>query len=206
MPNQSLAVQAFSAQSLGCKAVLSETNILIPDGTPFEVVERMLDTLKAVRNCSLWWVGDILLFSERAFGEKYSQLLDASDFEYKTLRNVSYVVTHVAPNIRRPELTFWHHAEVAALHQDDQKKFLKIAVDQKLTKGALRALIQNKEKDTGPNKTETYELALRSILKLARQSKEFNKQAFDSRGIDNLVHETTIIAITAFDALRAFEK
>lgn len=204
MATQSLAVRSFS--TLGVKCALDETSLLVPDSTSFEEVERMLEAMKGLRNCTLWWIGDLLLFSERAFGEKYAQLLDAADFEYSTLRNVCYVTTHVAPAVRRKELTFWHHQEVAALPPGDQKKFLKIAVDQKLSAGALRTMIRNKPKDDKPNKAETFELALRSILKLARQSKEFNKQAFDSRSIDNLVHETTIIAITAFDALRAFEK
>lgn len=204
MPNRSLAVRAFSTTALGFKPVLDETSLLIPDGTPFEVVEKMLEAMKGLRNCTLWWIGDALLYAERAYGEKYAQLLDASDFEYSTLRNVSYVVTHVAPPVRRKELGFWHHQEIASLLQDDQKKFLKIAVDQKLSVSALRALIKNKSKDLKPNRADTYQLALQSILKLARQSKDFNQQSFENRDADSKVHEVVVIAITAFDALKAF--
>jgi len=204
--SQSLAVRSFSTTELGVKAILDETSLLVPDGTPFEVVTRMLETMKGLRNCTLWWIGDLLLFSERSFGEKYSQLLDSTDFEYSTLRNVSYVVTNVAPAVRRKELTFWHHLEVAPLPPADQKKFLKIAVEQRLSASALRAMIKNKPKDGGPNKAETFELALRSILKIAVRNKGFDKKAFDNRDLNNKVDDVVVIAVTAADALKAFEK
>jgi hypothetical protein len=201
---QSLAVRSFSTSELGVKAILDETSLLVPDGTPFEVVERMLTTMKGLRNCTLWWIGDLLLHAERSFGEKYAQLLDSTDFEYSTLRNVSYVVTNVAPAVRRKELTFWHHLEVAPLPPADQKKFLKIAVEQRLSASALRAMIKNKSKEPGPNKAETFELALRSILKIARNSPDFSKDEFVDRA--GKISDVVIIAITAADALRAFEK
>jgi len=206
MINQNQAIEIFSPKILGFKPVINETSLLIPDGTPFETVERMINTLKAVRNCSLWWIGDALLYSERAFGEKYSQLLDATDYEYSTLRNISYIVSHVAPNIRRPELTVWHHQEVAALPQAEQKKFLKIAVDQKLSAAALRALIKNKTPSDKPNKADTFELALKSILKIALRNKGFDKKAFDSRDLSNKVDDMVVVAVTASDALKAFEE
>ena len=201
---QSLAVRSFSTSELGVKATLDETSLLIPDGTPFEIIERMLATMKGLRNCTLWWIGDLLLFSERSFGEKYAQLLDSTDFEYSTLRNVSYVVNNVAPAVRRKELTFWHHLEVAPLPPADQKKFLKIAVEQRLSASALRALIKNKPKELGPNKAETFELALRSILKIAKNSPDFSKEEFADRA--GKISDVVIIAITAADALKAFEK
>jgi hypothetical protein len=201
---QSLAVRSFDTTELGVKAKLDETSLLVPDGTPFEVVERMLATMKGLRNCTLWWIGDLLLHAERSFGEKYAQLLDSTDFEYSTLRNVSYVVNNVAPAVRRKELTFWHHLEVAPLPPADQKKFLKIAVEQRLSASALRAMIKNKPKELGPNKAETFELALRSILNIAKNSPDFSKKEFADRV--GKISDVVIIAITAADALKAFEK
>jgi hypothetical protein len=203
---KALAVEVFRSESFGIKAAIDETSLLIPDGTPFEVAEKMLAAMKGVRNCTLWWIGDLLLFAERAYGEKYAQLLDATDFEYSTLRNVCYVVTHVAPGTRRKELTFWHHQEIAALTPDKQKKFLKIAVEQHLSVAALRALIKDKPQDSKPNRAETFELALRSILKLAQQSKDFDKKAFADRDANSRIHEVVMIALTASDALKAFEE
>jgi len=205
MATQSLAVRSFSTTELGITCVLDETSLLIPDGTSFEDAERMLEAMKGLRNCTLWWIGDLLLFAERAFGEKYAQLLDAADFEYSTLRNVCYITTHVAPAVRRKELTFWHHGEVAALPPADQKKFLEIAVNQKLSSATLRAMIRNKPKDDKPNKAETFELALRSILKIAVRNKSFNKEAFDNRDL-NKADDVVVIAVTASDAIKAFEK
>lgn len=204
MSNQSLALKVFSTQEIGIKCKLDETSLLIPDGTSFEATERMLEVMKALRNCALWWMGDLLTYAERAFGEKYAQLLDASDYDYSTLRNICYTVSKVAPHVRRKELTFWHHKEVAPLQLSDQKKFLKIAVEQRLSITALRALIQNKSKDPKPNRAETFELALKSILKIATKSKAFDKKAFDNRDL-NKADDVVLIAATASDALAAFE-
>jgi hypothetical protein len=77
-------------------------------------------------------------------------------------------------------------------------------VDQKLSAAALRALIKNKSPESGPNKSETYELALRFILKTAMASEGFNKKEFDER--PPKVSDITFIALTAADALKAFKK
>jgi hypothetical protein len=204
MPKECLAVQAFDTKLFGVKAVLDQTSLSIPDGTPFEVTERMLATLKQLQNCTKFWIGDLLVFSERAYGEKYSQLLDSTDYEYGTLCNISYTAEHVSPAVRRKELTFWHHQEVAALKPDEQKKFLKIAVDQRLTASALRALIKNKAPSEKPKKVETFELALKSILKICAANKEFDKKALSER--PPKPSDILAIAITANDALRAFEE
>ena len=204
MPEQSLAVKAFDTKLFGVKAVLDQTSLLIPDGTPFDVTERMMQALKGLQNCTKFWIGDLLVFSERAYGEKYAQLLDATDYEYGTLCNISYTAEHVSPAVRRKELTFWHHQEVASLKPDDQKKFLKIAVDQHLTASALRALIKNKAPSEKPNKAETFKLALKSILKICASNPEFDKKALQEP--PPKPNDILAIAITANDALRAFEE
>jgi hypothetical protein len=204
MQNQSLAIKAFDYSSLCPKCRLDATSLTLPDDATFESCQNMLSAMQGLGNCTKWWIGDVLVHAERAFGEKYAQLLDASDFEYGALRNICYTATQVAPSVRRKELTFWHHREVAALLPNDQRKFLKIAVDQKLSAAALRALIQNKDKEPKPKKSETFELALRSILKIAQQSPDFDKVAFKER--PSKMDEIIAIAVTADDALRAFEE
>jgi hypothetical protein len=204
MSEKSLALKVFSTHELGVKAKLDETSLLVPDGTSFEAAERMMVAMQGLQNCVKWWIGDLLVFAERAYGEKYAQLIDSTDYEYNTLRNICYVAEHVAPNVRRKELTFWHHQEVAALQQADQKKFLKLAIEQRLSAAQLRALIKDKQKSQKPNRAETYELALKSILKLAQESPDFDKTEFKERPAK--MNEVVAIAATASDALKAFEE
>ena len=202
--NESLMLQTAPALFGGVKVILDETSLLIPDGVSFESTERILDGLNGLQNCIKWWIGDTFLYAERAFGEKYAQLLDATDFEYNTLRNICYTAAQVSPAVRRKELTFWHHTEVAPLQLAEQKKFLQLAVDRRLSVAALRAIIRNKQKDQKPNRADTYELALQSILRIATESKDFSKEAFENK--DSKINDIMAIAITALDALKAFKE
>ena len=202
--NESLMLQTAPALFGGVKVILDETSLLIPDGVSFENTERILDGLNGLQNCIKWWIGDTFLYAERAFGEKYAQLLDTTDFEYNTLRNICYTAAQVSPAVRRKELTFWHHTEVAPLQLAEQKKFLQLAVDRRLSVAALRAIIRNKQKDQKPNRADTYELALKSIMKIVSKNKDFDKELFDRRPANPT--DIMAIAITAFDALEAFKE
>ncbi|MFA5321959.1 MAG: hypothetical protein WC373_04740 [Smithella sp.] len=200
---ESLALKVFSTSPLGVKCRIDETSLLIPDGTSFEAVEQMFSAMTGLKNCVQWYIGDLLVFAERQYGEKYAQLLDATDYEYHSLCNICYVATRIAPQVRCKQLSFAHHRVVAPLQIEDQKKYLKIAIDQKLSAAGLRDLVLDKNKEPKPNRAETYELALKSILKIANKCADFDEVEFKER--PSKMSNGTLIAATASDALKAFE-
>lgn len=87
---------------------------------------------------SAWALGDWLLFGERRFGGRYRSALEATKLDYQTLRNYAWVARSFDPARRRSELSFQHHAEVAALSAAEQDLWLHRAEAQGWSRNALR--------------------------------------------------------------------
>ena len=150
----------------------------------WEALGRFLGSLG--RRCS-WYVGDWLIFGEALYGEsaaqgveattreRYSEAERVTGLDHGTLMNVRSVCSRVPRERRRPELPFSHHAEVASLEPDDQVFWLNRAVEDGLSRRALRDEIRGvtgepsgadpvepKEKD-GPTRGERLEAAARRV-------------------------------------------
>lgn len=84
-------------------------------------IGRVFEATEASR---LWWMGDWCNYGEEKFGEKYSQALQSSDYNYGTLRNASYVAKAFPPEMRNLNLTWSHHYPVAQLGDGDKLEVL----------------------------------------------------------------------------------
>lgn len=91
-----------------------------------------------------WWIGDWLNYGERAYGEKYSEALDMTGFDYQTVANDKYVAGQVEFSRRRENLSFAHHAEVAALSPKQQDRLLDRAEKNGWTRAELRSATKEK--------------------------------------------------------------
>jgi len=72
----------------------------------------------------------------------YSQALDSLDYEYQTLANFKYVASNVEFSLRKENLSFKIHEEVASLEPKDQKIWLDKAEQNNLTIRELRQAIK----------------------------------------------------------------
>ena len=193
-------------QLSGAKCVFSERGLIIPDGVEFGTVEKLLGSMKIMSDSVQFWIGDALVYAERNYGEKYSQLLEATDYEYQSLKDMVWVASSISPDIRMKELTWSHHREVAKLNHEKQKEMLELAAKSNLTVSELRAIINHRTKDDNkPKKAEVYEAALKFILKEIQNVDGFDNEAFKNRCLANKVNTVTAIAITANDALEGFK-
>lgn len=86
------------------------------------------DELLSVSDASAWWLGDWLVYGEQRFPERYRMAIDSTHLSYKTLRNYAWVARRFPPARRRDALGLAHHAEVAALPEEDQDRWLDRAV------------------------------------------------------------------------------
>jgi hypothetical protein len=77
-----------------------------------------------ISSASAWWLGDWLLYGERTYGKRYRTALELTSLDYKTLRNHAWVARRFEMSRRRDNLSFHHHAEVAALPEADQDLWL----------------------------------------------------------------------------------
>lgn len=62
-----------------------------------------------------WWIADWLNYGERRYGETYAQAAELTGLRDKTLANIAWVGRKFAPERRRADLSWSHHAEVAGL-------------------------------------------------------------------------------------------
>lgn len=86
-----------------------------------------------------WWIGDWLQFGNAKFGERYVRASRITGYDVQTLMNLVYVASRFEPPRRRQELSWSHHAELAALDVDEQERWLSRAQAERLSVRDLRA-------------------------------------------------------------------
>jgi hypothetical protein len=85
-----------------------------------------------------WWVGDWIRYGNARWGEKYTEAAKVTGLDAKTLRNIAYVASRFQLSRRRDNLSWTHHAELAALLPDQQERWLDRALALRLSPGDLR--------------------------------------------------------------------
>lgn len=85
-----------------------------------------------------WWIGDWVNYGNARFGERYVRAARITGYDVQTLMNMVYVASHFEPSRRRPNLSFSHHAELAALPTDEQDYWLERAEAERLSVRCLR--------------------------------------------------------------------
>jgi len=132
-----------------CKA--TTISLEIPENTTFDEWLKIGEKLKYAYKFTKWAVGDWLNFGERKYGEMFAQAMDDTGLEYHTLQNYKYVSGHVQISSRRDNLSFSHHALVAALPQQDQEELLNKAEELGWTRAEMRACVMGlREENKAP--------------------------------------------------------
>lgn len=94
------------------------------EGMLFDSWREVGRQVTLVANCSAWWLGDWLVYGEQAYGDRYKQAIVDTSMSYQTLRNYAWVARTFPASRRQDNLSFGHHAEVAALPSDEQDMWL----------------------------------------------------------------------------------
>jgi hypothetical protein len=125
-----------------------------PDLGPADWIQwgRWLGT---VGRGSGWWIGDWVRYGNARYGERYKLVANITGYDTQTLMNMAYVTSRFAPSRRREGLSFSHHAEVAALCQEEQDRWLERAILERLSVRALRAELRRGQGRRAPHATST---------------------------------------------------
>lgn len=123
-------------------AEFGPTYLRFQENTPYEAWALILSGLQSAEKSIHWWIGDGIRFGERKYGETYTQALEESSYKYQTLNNDVWVADSVQISRRRENLSWSHHAEVAALEADEQDRWLDFAQEKQLSRNELRAAIK----------------------------------------------------------------
>jgi hypothetical protein len=114
-----------------------------PDLGPADWIQwgRWLGT---VGRGSGWWIGDWVRYGNARYGARYKLVATITGYDTQTLMNMAYVTSRFEPARRRESLSFSHHAEVAALCQEEQDRWLERATLERLSVRALRAELRGR--------------------------------------------------------------
>ena len=104
--------------------VVTATSLQLPEGLSFTEWEAVGRTLDRIRESVHWWRGDWLRYGERTYGERYSRVLDPGAGNYQTLANDAWVAGKIGLSLRRENVPWSHHKEIAPLQPDEQADFL----------------------------------------------------------------------------------
>lgn len=101
----------------------TRVSIEIPEGTSFEDWSAIGDALKSVEGSIMWWVGDWACFGQR-YGEKYSEVIAATGYDYSTIAHAKSVADRIKFCRRRQNLAWAHHQEIAGLPEEEGDELL----------------------------------------------------------------------------------
>ena len=94
--------------------------------------------LGVIGRCVGWWIGDWLRYGNMKFGQRYVRASRITGYDVQTLMNMVYVASAYAPAERRGNLSFSHHAEIAALPPDERERWLDLAETNRMSVRCLR--------------------------------------------------------------------
>jgi hypothetical protein len=94
--------------------------------------------LVQVRSASSWWIGDWMRYGNAQYGEKYGAASLATGYDRQTLMNLAYVASRFPVERRRANVSWSHHAELAALPEAEQEAWLDRIERDRLSVRSLR--------------------------------------------------------------------
>jgi hypothetical protein len=99
-----------------------------------------------IGRCSQWWLGDWIHYGNQRFGERYTRAVKLTGYDAQSLMNMVYVASRFEFSRRRENLSWSHHATLAALDRDSQERWLDRAVAQRLSVADLRIELRGRRR------------------------------------------------------------
>lgn len=101
-----------------------------------------------------WWIGDWLRYGNMKWGERYVRASRITGYDVQTLMNMVYVATAYDVSQRRRNLSFSHHAELAAMPPEARERWLDLAEANRLSVRCLREELRRERRLTAGDSVE----------------------------------------------------
>jgi hypothetical protein len=157
-PSQS--AHAALAEVLDERGSASSVGLDLPAGLAFDRWQAIGRKIGDVADASTWWLADWAAYGEGNYGEKYRQAIRVTGFGYQTLRNYVWVARRFDASRRRDDLSFAHHAEVAALEESEREEWLDRAQQNNWSRNELRAQLKRALEVTAGSGVQHVRLAI----------------------------------------------
>lgn len=102
--------------------------------------------LRSINRSVMWYLGDMINYGESKWGEKYTQAMDASNYDYDTCYRAAYVASKFPHERRRSDLSWNHHRALVDLGPERQDVLLDHAASESLSVQKLKDLRKDLEK------------------------------------------------------------
>jgi len=128
--------------------VLTPTGLQLPEGVEEEELEMIGRMFGAVKHTSSFVLGDLFLYSQQNYGDDFMvHVQEVTGLAHQSCENMLSICRRVRPSVRRAptELSFHTQAVVAPLKPNDQRHWLKLAVEGGWSRQRLRDEIYGKK-------------------------------------------------------------
>jgi hypothetical protein len=96
-----------------------------------------------------WWLGDWIRYGNARYGQRYRLATKLTGYDRQTLMNCAYVSSRIEVSVRREDVSWSHHAALAALDTAEQRRWLeRIAVDRLSLRDLRLELRATRSRDT----------------------------------------------------------
>lgn len=123
---------------------LHETGVSIEGRPSFGEFQGVLEFCRRAYNASGWWIADLLRYGDTRpdWKDRIAQVVDATGYSEKTIKNLTFIGHSVLPAQRRAGLTIAVHSEVASLTAPQQDAWLEKASTEGWSQRDLRMNIR----------------------------------------------------------------
>jgi len=174
----------------------------------YEQWEFGFDFLRSVNRSVMWYLGDMINYGEKKWGDKYTQAMDASNYDYDTCYRAAYVASKFPQDRRRADLSWNHHRALVDLGPERQDVLLEHASDEGLSVQGLKDLRKDLEKKFNVP-AEIYRLGNKTRAKIRQlfddgvevgETSHWNEEISAVRGTRWLKMEVAVTLVDEFDA------
>jgi hypothetical protein len=131
------------------KARITACALILPADLDFDTWAAIGPKLATLKRFSAWALGDWLAQGEIVFGETYSQACDVTGLAPEYLMILKSIASRIAPERRRPILSFSHHKIVAPLDPVEQDKMLDAAEKNQWTRDEMSEAVREFKQQIG---------------------------------------------------------
>jgi hypothetical protein len=126
------AVAALATVPVGENFKITPTGLVVIGEPTYEACADFSEVLRTFERSIQFVIGDYCRYLEGRFGEKASQIIDATGWSLSTIKTYIWVSENVLPENRRIEqgLSFKHHMAVASLPPEQQRSWLAKALNE----------------------------------------------------------------------------